>query len=151
MDYRPRWTGRRGPDSSPRTAGTGGRTGASPRLRFDRTAGFWLGAAVLGTAGCCVGAAMPYRHPVAVTANVLWWGVFLGCLGGSLAVLACVLAERAPASGSPGPAVTAKPPTAATIAWSTRPAVQAADADATAVSERGDPGRIRLHMSGSAP
>ena len=101
MDYRPRWTGRRGPDSSPRTAGTGGRTGASPRLRFDRTVGFWLGAAVLGTAGCFVGFAMPYRHPVAVTASVLWWGVLLGCLGGSVCAVLGLWAE--PTAPSPRP------------------------------------------------
>ena len=102
MDDRPRSSGRRGQGPSPRATGTGGRTGASPRLRFDRTVGFWLGAAVLGTAGCFIGAAMPYRHPVAVTANVLWWGVFLGCLGGSVCAVAGLWAE--PARPSRGPA-----------------------------------------------
>ena len=101
MDYRPDPSVRRGPSPSPRTAGTGGRTGASPGLRFDRTVGFWLGAAVLGTAGCCVGFAMPYQHPVAVTANVLWWGVFLGCLGGSVCAVAGLWAE--PTRPSPAP------------------------------------------------
>jgi hypothetical protein len=100
MDNRPHSSGRRGQGPSPRTAGTGGRTGASPRLRFDRTVGFWLGAAVLGTVGCCVGFAMPYRHPVAVTASVLWWGVLLGCLGGSVCAVLGLWAEptRPPAA-----------------------------------------------------
>jgi hypothetical protein len=80
----------------------GGRTGAFRRLRFDRTVGFWLGAAVLGTAGCFIGAAMPYRHPVAVTANVLWWGVFLGCLGGSVCAVAGLWAEPTGPSPAPG-------------------------------------------------
>jgi hypothetical protein len=103
MDFRPRSSGRPGPNPSPRTAGTGGRTGASPRLRFDRTVGFWLGAAVLGPAGCFVGFAMPYSHPVAVTANVLWWGVFLGCLGGSVCAVAGLWAEPTRPSPAPGP------------------------------------------------
>ena len=100
MDYRPRSTGRHGPSLSPRAAGRGGRTGASPGLRFDSTVGVWLGAAVLGTAGCIVGFAMPYHHPVAVTVSVLWWGVFLGCLGGSVCAVAGLWAEptRPPAA-----------------------------------------------------
>jgi hypothetical protein len=102
MDFRPRSSGRPGQGPSPRTAGTGGRTGASPRLRFNRTVGFWLGAAVLGAAGGFLGAAMPYRHPVAVTANVLWWGVFLGCLGGSVCAVAGLWAEPTRPSPAPG-------------------------------------------------
>ena len=73
--------------------------------RSDRSAlAFRIGAVVLGMAGCMLGAWMPYSHPVARTLSVLWWGVFLGCLGGSVGALACVLAERAPAgrSGSLG-------------------------------------------------
>jgi hypothetical protein len=72
------------------------------RLRFDRTVGFWLGAAVLGTAGCCVGLAMPYRHPAAVTASVLWWGVLLGCLGGSVCAVLGLWAEPTRPSPAPG-------------------------------------------------
>jgi hypothetical protein len=89
MDYRPHSTNRQGPSPS-------------PRLRFDRTVGFWLGAAVLGAAGCFVGFAMPYRHPVAVTMNVLWWGVFLGCLGGSVCAVAGLWAEPTRPSPAPG-------------------------------------------------
>ena len=102
MDFRPRSSGRRGPNPSPRAAATGGRTGTSSRLRFDRTVGFWLGTAVLGTVGCLVGFAMPYHHPVAVTANVLWWGVFLGCLGGSVCAVAGLWAEPTRPAPAPG-------------------------------------------------
>jgi hypothetical protein len=70
-------------------------TGGIRRLRLDRALGFWLGGAILGTAGCFVGASMPYRHLVAVTANVLWWGLFLGCLGASLGALLGLWAEQA--------------------------------------------------------
>jgi hypothetical protein len=41
---------------------------------------------------------MPYRHPVAVTANVLWWGIFLGCLGASIGALFGLWAEQTPDS-----------------------------------------------------
>jgi hypothetical protein len=44
---------------------------------------------------------MPYRHPGAVTANLLWWGLFLGCLGASLGALLGLWAEQAPADGKP--------------------------------------------------
>jgi hypothetical protein len=59
------------------------------------------GRGCLGTAGCFIGAAMPYSHPVAVTANVLWWGVFLGCLGGSVCAVVGLWAE--PTRPSPAP------------------------------------------------
>jgi len=50
--------------------------------RFNRvTVGFWLGALALGTGGCLLGACLPYRHPAAVPINILWWGIYLGCLG----------------------------------------------------------------------
>jgi hypothetical protein len=44
---------------------------------------------------------MPYRHPVAVTANLLWWGIFLGCLGASLGALLGLWAEQTPEGGKP--------------------------------------------------
>jgi hypothetical protein len=51
----------------------------------DRVAiGLFLGGVVLGTAGCILGACMPYRHPVGVTISILWWGIYLGCLGASI-------------------------------------------------------------------
>jgi hypothetical protein len=40
---------------------------------------------------------MPYQHPVAVVISVLWWSLFLGCLGGSVGVLLSLLGARAPA------------------------------------------------------
>src|SRR5262249_44302711 len=53
--------------------------------RFDRvTIGLFFGGVALGTAGCILGASMPYRHPVGVTISVLWWGTYLGCLGASI-------------------------------------------------------------------
>jgi hypothetical protein len=86
--------------------------------RFARaTIGFWLGAVVLGTAGCIPGGRMPYQHPVAVVLSALWWGVYLGCFGGSVGAVAALLTERArvPPSGraagpgQPGPERAALP------------------------------------------
>jgi hypothetical protein len=94
MSNPPPSTGRRHPSPSPVGAGNGEWPGVARRPRFDRTLGFWLGGAVLGTAGCLLGACVPYRHPVAVMANVLGWGLFLGCLGASLGVLLGLWAER---------------------------------------------------------
>jgi hypothetical protein len=37
---------------------------------------------------------MPYRHPVAVTISVLWWGIYLGCFGASLGALLGLWAEQ---------------------------------------------------------
>jgi hypothetical protein len=51
------------------------------------TIGFWLGGVCLGTAGCILGARMPYRHPVAVTMSVLWWGMYFGCFGAGIGAL----------------------------------------------------------------
>jgi hypothetical protein len=64
----------------------GGRPGAEPTgKRFHRlTIGFWLGGLALGTGGCLLGACTPYRHPVGVTVSILWWGIYLGCLGASI-------------------------------------------------------------------
>jgi hypothetical protein len=101
MATTPRLTDLRDPAPSPIPAGAGGWKSAFRRLRFDRTLGFWLGGAVLGTAGCIAGASMPYRHPVAVTANLLWWGIFLGCLGGSIGALLGLWAEQTPGDGKP--------------------------------------------------
>jgi hypothetical protein len=62
--------------------------------RFDRTLGFWLGAVALGTVGCILGAHLAYPHWVAVTVSVLWWGIFLGCFGGSIGGLLGLWAEQ---------------------------------------------------------
>jgi hypothetical protein len=62
--------------------------------RFNRTIGFWLGGVLLGAGGCLLGAAMPYKHPVAVAVSILWWGIYCGCLGASLGALLGLWAER---------------------------------------------------------
>ena len=71
------------------------------RRRFDRTIGFWLGGALLGVGGCILGIGMPYRHPVAVTISVLWWGIYLGCFGASIGALLGLWAEQMPAPPAP--------------------------------------------------
>jgi hypothetical protein len=68
----------------------------SPRLA-RRTLGFWLGGSLLGAAGCVLGVCMPYQHPVAVVVSALWWGIYLGCFGGSVGALIALVIERAPA------------------------------------------------------
>jgi hypothetical protein len=66
------------------------------------TIGFFLGGLVLGTAGCILGTGMPYRHPVAVTMSILWWGLYLGCAGASFVALIGLWMDRA--SGLPASA-----------------------------------------------
>jgi hypothetical protein len=69
--------------------------------RFDRvTIGFWLGGLVLGTAGCILGVWMPYRHPVAVTISVIWWGIYVGCSGAAFGALFGMWLGRSPAPRS---------------------------------------------------
>jgi hypothetical protein len=74
-------------------AGDGEETTAVGRRRFDRGVGAWLGGIVLGTGGCLFGASMPYQHPVGVVVSVLWWGLYLGCLGMSLGAVLGLWAE----------------------------------------------------------
>jgi hypothetical protein len=63
--------------------------------RFDRVSiGFWLGGAVLGTAGCILGACMPYHHPVGVAISVIWWGIYFGCFGASLGALVGLFTDK---------------------------------------------------------
>jgi hypothetical protein len=99
----------RSPTSSPAPAGNGKGKSVVRRLRFDRTIGFWLGVIVSGTAGCIIGASAPYHHPVAVTMSMLWWGIYVGCFGGSVGALIGVLTERTPAAPSRGSDGTGKP------------------------------------------
>jgi hypothetical protein len=40
---------------------------------------------------------MPYHHPVAVVLSALWWGIYLGCFGGSVGALIALFTEPAPA------------------------------------------------------
>jgi hypothetical protein len=72
------------------------RLARGPRLA-RRTIGFWLGGGLLGTAGCILGVCMPYHHPVSVVISALWWGLYLGCFGGSVGALIGLVTERAPA------------------------------------------------------
>jgi hypothetical protein len=38
---------------------------------------------------------MPYHHPIARTASVIWWGIYIGSLGASLGALAGLVLRRA--------------------------------------------------------
>jgi len=83
------------------------------RRRFGRTAGFWVGGALLGAGGCVLGGCMPYRHPVAVTISALWWGVYLGCFGAWIGALLGLWAEQTHAPPSRRSAGVGKPPSEA--------------------------------------
>ena len=95
-------TKKRGQRTAPRRSK--GKSAASPNRRpFDRVAfGFWLGAIALGTAGCLLGASMPYHHSIAVAASTVWWGAYLGCLGAGVGGLAGLWRKRAPAAPARG-------------------------------------------------
>jgi hypothetical protein len=92
-----------------------GQDEANPfRRRSDRvTLGFLAGGLALGTAGCILGACMPYARPVAVALSVLWWGLYLGCFGASLGALLALFTERTPVRPSRDPDGTGEPPTEA--------------------------------------
>ena len=62
--------------------------------------GFYLGGVVLGAAGCILGACLHYEYPVSVTISILWWGIYLGCLGASIGALFGLCRDGAPASPS---------------------------------------------------
>jgi hypothetical protein len=91
---------------SPPTAGTGdGKQvvrlhGARPAAGVLRrhasraNLGFWVGAALAGTAGCILGACLPYERPLAVAVSVIWWGIYVGCLGASIGALLGLWSER---------------------------------------------------------
>jgi hypothetical protein len=59
--------------------------------------GFCMGGVILGAAGCILGACMHYEYPVAATISVLWWGIYLGCLGASIGALFGFWRDRTPA------------------------------------------------------
>jgi hypothetical protein len=110
--------------------------------RFSPVAiGFWLGGAGMAVAGCLLGAMMPYRHPVAVALSVLWWGLYLGCLGAWVGALVGALTDRAP----PRPSATGDG--AGMVVTELEPDSRAADAGSTAVcaarGPRGLPGHER--------
>jgi hypothetical protein len=100
---------RRSPTSAPTPGRKGKGNRVVNRLRFNRTIGFWLGGVVLGTAGCIIGASVPYDHPVAVTASMLWWGIYIGSFGGSVGALIGVLTESISAAPSRDSDRTANP------------------------------------------
>jgi hypothetical protein len=74
------------------TANGNGKSASSRRKRrtadqrqWNRvTVGFCVGGIAMGIAGCVLGAYMPYQHPVGISISVLWWGIYLGCLGASI-------------------------------------------------------------------
>ena len=74
----------------PQVPGENGR----PREFHPSKWGFCLGGVVLGAAGCILGACMHYQHPVAVSISVLWWGIYLGCLGASIGALFGLCRDR---------------------------------------------------------
>ncbi len=78
--------------------GNSKRPNAARRAWFNPLVGFRVGGIVLGTAGCLLGAFIPYREPVAVAIGVLWWGVYLGSFGASVGALIALFSE-----GTPGP------------------------------------------------
>jgi anti-anti-sigma factor len=85
----------------------GEQTGIGRRRRFDRTIGFWLGGIVLTTAGCIIGATLPYEHPVGVVTSMIWWGIYAGASGASVGVLLGILAESIAAAPARAPDVEA--------------------------------------------
>jgi hypothetical protein len=68
---------------------------AKRHRRFDPVRlGFWLGGLTLGAVGCIVGASMPYHHPLAIAISAIWWGIYVGCFGGSIGALIGLCARR---------------------------------------------------------
>ena len=119
MSISSRWTDQRNAPSSslspakqPSQMAVASRN-APLRRRFDRTFGFWLGGALLGVGGCILGICMPYRHPVAVTISVLWWGIYFGCFGASIGALLGLWAEQTPAPPSQRSDGSGEPPSRA--------------------------------------
>jgi hypothetical protein len=107
------------------------------RRRFDGVAvGCWLGGFVLGTVGCLLGASLSYHHPVARVIGVVWWGIYLGCLGACIGALGGLFARRVPAPPSQESAPAERPLSEKDIDWPTGAAEPTEDPFATAMSER---------------
>jgi hypothetical protein len=84
--------------------GKGELKGPAQGSQFAReTIGFWLGGAVLGTAGCILGALVPYHHSVARVISALWWGIYCGCLGASIGALVSLVTKQTPAPSARKP------------------------------------------------
>ena len=91
---------------------------ANPSRRLDRVSmGLWLGGVTLGTGGCIFGGCMPYHYPVAMAISVIWWGIYIGCLGASLGALFALFTHGAPSPGRTE-AVGHPPTEAHGIGWS---------------------------------
>jgi hypothetical protein len=104
-------TKRLNPTYAPVTTGNEARPGAIRGRRLGRdTLGFWVGGVALGTAGGILGACVPSRYPVAVVLGVLWWGLYLGCLGAALGALCGFFTERDPPPAAQGSDRCAQPP-----------------------------------------
>jgi len=86
-----------------RAAWVGGRqtvASLSRWRRFNRaTIGFWLAGATSGIAGSIFGACMHYHHPAAIVISMIWWGIYLGCLGASIGALFGMFTTCNPRSG----------------------------------------------------
>jgi hypothetical protein len=102
-------------DPSPLALGNWeGQTGM--RRRFDLTSiGLWLGGIALGTAGCIVGACMPYSYPVARVVSALWWGIYVGSFGASVGGLLGMCLSRTLAWRRQAPDGTEKEPAPAEV------------------------------------
>ena len=89
-------------NSNPAYLSAGNRQWQETRQRRLKrsTIGFWLAGALLGTAGCVLGASISYHHPAARILSALWWGIFFGCFGGSIGALIGLCMDRTPAPPS---------------------------------------------------
>ena len=104
-----RLTELRNPSPSPGNPGNGNgkkavhphqsQPSANPSRKSDRGVGLWLGGILPGVVGGCLfGASMANRHPVAMTLSVLWWGLYFGFFGWSIAAWIAFFTEPTPVS-----------------------------------------------------
>ena len=103
---------RQKPTSLPLSAIDGDRKSGGRWFRFDRTMGFWLGGVIVGVAGCIIGAAFPYHHPVAVAMTMLWCTIYAGARGASAGALLGMLGESTTVASVPVSEVETPPPVA---------------------------------------
>jgi anti-anti-sigma factor len=85
------------------TRGGHNRTGhnRTGRFRLNRTRGFWIGAALLATTGCLIGATFPCHYAAGLAMSMLWWGIYFGAPGACVGALLGLLDERPPAAPVP--------------------------------------------------
>jgi hypothetical protein len=92
------------------------------RREFDLvTIGFWFGSVVFFTVGCILGASQPYQHPVARVVSVVWWGIYIGCLGAGIGALLGLFTKPVPAPPAQEPDSAGKPLSDMDIDWRPRP------------------------------